>query len=57
MFGKNLVLQLWPNMLSMNKVTVFIDHQYLWKESIHTLDILHGDNHQGVVGSENNSFG
>ena len=29
---------------------IFFDHQYLWKESIDTLDALHWDNHQGKVG-------
>ena len=41
MSGKNLVLQLWPKMVSVNLITVLFDHQYLWKESIHFLDFLY----------------
>ena len=46
MSGKDQVSQLWPKMLSSNQNAVFFDHQYLSKESIDTLDLLHGDNHQ-----------
>ena len=52
MSGKNLVLQLLCKMLSTNQSTVFFDYEYLWKKSPNTLDILHGDNHQGKVGSK-----
>ena len=53
---KNLIVQLWPAMLSTNQIAVFLDHQYFWKESIFTLDFLHGDNYQGKVGSETTAF-
>ena len=33
MSGKNVVLHLWPKMLSANQIAVFFDDQYLWKES------------------------
>lgn len=32
--GKNLDLQLLPEMLSINQIVRFFDHQYLWKESL-----------------------
>ena len=35
--GKNLVLQF--------QIAGFFGHQYFWKESIKTLDFLHGDNY------------
>ena len=58
MSGKNLFFfQLWPEMLSINQIAVFFDHQYLWKESINLLDYLHGINHQRKVASESNTFG
>ena len=56
MSGKGLVLQLWLKILSANQITVFFDHQYLWKESIDILDFLRGNNHQGKIGSEATSF-
>ena len=37
MSEKNLVLSLWPKMLSTNQTSVFFDHQYLWKKSINIL--------------------
>ena len=46
----------WPNMLPANQIPVFLYHQYLWKESINTLDYLHGDNHEVKVGSETITF-
>ena len=52
MSGKDQVSQLWPKMLSSSQIAIFFDHQYLSKESIDTLDFLHGDNHQYKVGSE-----
>ena len=54
---KNLVLQLWPKMLSANLIAVFFDHQYLWKESIHLLHFLYGDDHQRRAGCETACFG
>ena len=57
MSGKNLVLELWPKMLSVNQIAVFFDHRYLWKESIDTLDFLPGINYQGDVASETTTFG
>ena len=44
-------------MLLTNKIAVFFDHQYLWKESIDTFDFMHGDNNQGKIGSEITTFG
>ena len=35
----------------------FFGHQYLWRESIKTLDFLYGDNLQQKEGSETTSFG
>ena len=46
----------WPNMLPANQIPVFLYHQYLWKESINTLDYLHRDNHEVKVGSETITF-
>ena len=43
MSGKNLVLQLWPKMLSTNQIAVFFEHQFIRKELINLLDFLHGD--------------
>ena len=57
MSWKNMVLQLWPKMLSTNQISAFSDHQYFWKESIEGLDSLDGDNHQRNVTSETNTFG
>ena len=37
-------------MPSTNQVAVIFDHQYLWKESIDTLDILFFFYHKGKVG-------
>ena len=48
---KNLVLQLLSKMFSTNHIAVFFNHQYLWKESINTLDFLHGASHQAKVAS------
>ena len=44
-------------MFSTNQTAVFSDYQYIWKESIHTFDFFHGDNHQGKVWSETTTFG
>ena len=49
MSRKNLALQLWPKMLSTNRVREFFGHQYLWEESIGILGFLHEDNHLGNV--------
>ena len=57
MSRKNLVLESWPKIFSTNQVAVFFDHQYLWKESIDTLDFLHEDNNQGKVDYEKTTFG
>ena len=43
MSGKNLTLQLWPEMLSVNQIAVFFDHQYFWKEPMDLIDFLHGE--------------
>ena len=56
MSEKNLVLRLWLKIFSTNQIAVFFDHQYLFKESTNTLDFLHGDIHQGEVGSESSTF-
>ena len=53
MSEKNLVfLHSRPKMLSPNQIAVFFDHQYRWKESIITLDLLYGDNHEGKLRSD-----
>ena len=57
MSGKNVVLQFWCKMLSTNRFAVFFYHQYLCKESISTIDFLHGDNHHKKVASEIITFG
>ena len=49
MSRKNLALQLWPKMLSTNRIREFFGHQYLWEESIGILGFLHEDNHLGNV--------
>ena len=36
--GKNLLLQLWPKVLSTSWIGVLLHHQFLWKESTDTLD-------------------
>ena len=46
-----------PKMLSPNQIALFIDHQYLWKESVNLLDFLHRDNPQRKVTCETTSFG
>lgn len=38
---KNLVFQLWPKMLLISQTAEFLNHQYLWKESLNMLDFLH----------------
>ena len=43
MSGENLVVKLWPKMLSTNQIAVFFDFQCLWKERISLLDFFHGD--------------
>ena len=40
--------------ISTNQIAVFFYHHYLWKV---TINILHGDNHQGKVASEATTFG
>ena len=44
-------------MLSTIQIAVFFVHQHLRKESINTLDFVHGDNHQGKLASETATFG
>ena len=39
-------------MLSANEITVFFDHQYLWKKSSDTLVIFHGVGLQAKAKSE-----
>ena len=56
MSGKNLVLQLWPKLPSTNQIALPFDYEYLLKELIDTLDLLHGDNHQGKVGAKTTTF-
>ena len=51
MSGKNLVLQLWPRMLSANQIAVFFDDQSLWKGSIDLLDFF------ALVAPEATTFG
>lgn len=57
MSWKNMVLQLWPKMLSNNQISAFTGQQYLWKESIEGLNSLDGDKHQRNVTSETTTFG
>ena len=54
---KNLVLQLWPKMLSIKQIAWFSDCQYLWKESTDLMYFLHEDYHQRKVTSETTTFG
>ena len=35
-----------------NQIAGFLEQQYLWKDSIYTLDFLHGDLHQEIVSSK-----
>ena len=35
-----------------NQIAGFLEKQYLWKDSIYTLDFLHGDLHQEIVSSK-----
>lgn len=46
-FGSSVIVQ---NVLN-HHIAVFFNHQYLWKESINTLDFLHGAGHQAKVAS------
>ena len=48
---------MWPVALLLNQIAVFLDHQYVRKESIYLLDFLYGDNHLGKVGCENTLVG
>ena len=57
MSRKNLVLQLWPKMLSANKIAVFFNHQFLCTESSNLLDFFDRDNHQKKVASKTTIFG
>ena len=43
-------------MLSANQIVGFFDHQYFWKESVDILDLVHGDNHHGMVAYETATF-
>ena len=52
MSAKNLVLQLWPKMLSIHQTAELFDHQHIWNESVDILVLLHGDTHQWKVVSE-----
>ena len=49
MSRKNLLLQLWPEMLSANQIAVLFDHQYLLKESRDLLDFMYGDSRRKVA--------
>ena len=43
--------------LLLNQIAVFLDHQYVRKESIYLLDFLYRNNHLGKVGCENTLVG
>ena len=45
MSGKNLVLELWPKMLSANQIAGIFDHLYLLKGLIPHIDFLHANRH------------
>ena len=45
MSGKNLVLELWPKMLSANQIAGIFDHLYLLKGLIPYFDFLHTGRH------------
>ena len=51
MSGKDLVLQLWLKMLPTNKIIVYFDHPYVWKEWNDLIHFQCGDNHQRKEGS------
>ena len=53
---KNLVLRLWPKMLSTNQNAGFFDHQYLWKESSSVIVFLHVVSRQGKAPYETTTF-
>ena len=40
MLRKNIILQLWSKMPSINQISVFFNCQYVWKESIYHLQIF-----------------
>ena len=46
--------QLW---LLSSEIAGLFHYLYLWKESVHALDLLHGDNHQGKDGFKSTTFG
>ena len=39
-----------------NQIAGFLEQQYLWKDSIYTLDFLHGDLHREIVSSKVQKF-
>ena len=38
-------------------LSIFFDQQYLWKESIDLIDLLHEDNYQGKAAMRTTCFG
>ena len=46
MFGKNLVLNLWPKMFSTSQISVFFNRQYLIIRLTSDSDFLHIDRHE-----------
>ena len=44
--AKNLILKLWPKILSPNQVSVFFNHQYLVNRLTFHFDFLHVDRHE-----------
>ena len=57
MSGKNLVLELWPKMLSANQIAGIFDHLYLLKGLIPHFDCLHGCRHPWKEEAECNICG
>ena len=43
--------------ISFSQIAGFLDHQYVYKESVNTIYFLHGDNHQHKEGSESTTSG
>ena len=57
MSGKNLVLKLWPKMLSANQIAGIFDHLYILKGLIPHFDFLHADRHPWKEEAECNTLG
>ena len=57
MSGKNLVLELWPKMLSANQIAGIFDHLYLLKGLIPHFDFLHAGRHPRKEEAECNTSG